>query len=304
MRGKEIGSRMGARVASVVAVAAIVASVSATSVSAGGADESQVRFLASVSGAATVALDIDGTWMNQGCRLHALGDGRETVAFATTKPQLVLAFDPRRQGHYMVQPDWRAPARWRGQAIRTGTLQIDVQKATGDREMCKSAPTTLTAPATGCGASSGSSRPTLLWIYGTTGFDRSRPAPGRTVPVSVPSFWPSLYSGSYTLFAWLKGLAPCPSSTSAMRYTLGRGTGSWGVLDGTNMAGFSNGSVRSSGEWKPMLPARFWTKKSFTVSATYSWTINVRVSGRGVATVGTETHRVSWKATFERTAKR
>lgn len=269
--------------------------------------ETKLKFLVTVSGTEKVTRTIEGTWNSGSCRAHATGDGQETLAFATTRAQAVTLDDNGlRRGQYIVRDDWKAPAPMRAQLTRAGSLAVALSNRADAQ--CASSGVTLSAPTGGCATATAASKKGMetITVFGTTGLGkRNVPAPGRTVPIWLAGFLPSLIASDYQQFPALAKLGPCPSSTTASFFTLGH---AWSVANGVSFGGFTNGGqgggypIETTGEPKPMLPAHFWTKRAFTVHASYSWTYNVLIHGDGLATVGTEKHSVTWTARFNRAA--
>jgi hypothetical protein len=294
---------MGSRVLLLVAV---VAGIAVTAASAAPPRyDVEVRFKLSFDATETTALHVDGTWQNGGCTIHGTGDGKETVQFALAKPEIVVATDNGKQKQqYVVGIDTRQIAAVQGTAARSGELKLDVTKTDGsDPALCTSAPTSVSAPADGCGTSKGVAKAgtQAVNIFGTTGFDdKQRRAPGRTVPLTAMAS-PAPVSLEWGFFPWLQKLGPCPSSVTSLAYTAPRG---WSYVGGFDMGGLAiggNDPVSTSGSDKPLLPPRFWSKASFGVPVNYSWTYNVVV---GSTVVGKETHTVTGTARFKRSFRR
>jgi hypothetical protein len=265
----------------------------------------EVRYKVNFEATETTALHVDGTWQNGGCNIHGTGDGKETVAFTLAKPEIAVATDNGKlKRQYVVGIDTRQISAVQGTVNRAGALKLDVTKADGsDPALCTSAPTSVDAPATGCGSSKGVAKPgtQALNIFGTSGFDdKQRRAPGRTVPITTMAA-PAPTSLQWGFFPWLQKLEPCPSSITSIAYTLPR---PWSYVGGFDMAGLAIGGTdpaSTSGNDKPLLPPGFWAKASFGVPVSYSWTYNVVV---GSVTVGKETHTVTGTARFKRSFQR
>lgn len=250
----------------------------------------QVSFLATAKGTVVVTWELNGNLESRraaGCRVDAVGSGRETFAFSSVRPQQVVAFWDGRA--YNLFTEYRKPAALSAKATRSGSLTATLSgPASG---LCQPSGT-VTAPTSGCGAASGKS---YMPYNGSVIFANGKIGGRAGAYVSLADL--GEWGSQYRLWPWLKRLDPCPSSYMASTPEH-LGGGAW--RQGRTVIGWGGGGVayEKSGEWRPQLPSHFWTRRAFNVSTTY--TRAYRALNQDVHQVGKETQTVSWTITFRR----